>query len=309
MSSPVSVEVHCVSRRFGDRLAVSDVSFDMAPGESVALVGHNGAGKTTLMKMMLGLLPTSAGRLAIFGADPLTAPQARLMIGYLPESVAFGGALSGRETLRFYARLKQAPARQIEELLFRVGLDAAADRRVATYSKGMRQRLGLAQALLGAPRLLLLDEPASGLDPEARRFLVDMLRELRDCGAALLISSHALSELEGAVARILVMRKGRLLADGGVEALRRAAGLPMRLRVALRDPEAGLADLPQVVQVERHVGGMIEIEAGGVERLALLRRLLQDDNVADIETVPPSLDAVYMSLIAGAPAASQALAQ
>ncbi|WP_424363100.1 ABC transporter ATP-binding protein [Methylocystis parvus] len=298
MSAPPAVNVARVSRRFADRVAVSDVSFRLAPGESVALVGHNGAGKTTLMKMMLGLLAPGAGHLAIFGSDPLRTPQARLLMGYLPENVAFGATLTGRETLRFCARLKQAPSRQVGELLGRVGLDAAADRRVASYSKGMRQRLGLAQALLGAPRLLLLDEPTSGLDPEARRFLLDILRQRREAGVALLISSHALAELEGAVERILVMRNGKLLADGGVEALRAAADLPTRLRVFVRDGEAGLPDFGGREKFWRLDGNVFEIETGAGERFALLRRLAENDNVLDIETLQPSLDAVYLDILA-----------
>lgn len=293
------VEVMGASRRFGDRAAVENVSFALAAGEGVALVGHNGAGKTTLMKMMLGLLRPSGGALTIHGADPAATPAARLLMGYLPENVAFGGALTGRETLRFYARLKDAPAMQIGALLERVGLDAAADRRVATYSKGMRQRLGLAQALLGAPRLLLLDEPTSGLDPQARRMLFELLRERRESGVTLLLSSHALGEIEGAVARLLIMKQGRLLVDSDVAELRRSAALPARLRVRLNDPAARLPPLPAGAHARRLGAVEFEIDLPASLRLEALRRLAQDESVADLETTPPSLDHIYAHVLAG----------
>lgn len=297
------VEATQASRRFQGRAAVENVSFSLAAGEGVALVGHNGAGKTTLMKMMLGLLLPSAGALSIYGADPAATPNVRLLMGYLPENVAFGGALTGRETMRFYARLKEAPAAQIGALLERVGLEAAADRRVSTYSKGMRQRLGLAQALLGAPRLLLLDEPTSGLDPQARRMLFDVLREKREAGVTLLISSHALGEIESAVARLMIMKEGRLLADGGVAEMRRSAALPARVRVTLKDALARLPALPDGAHARRLGARDVEVEGPASLRLELLRRLAQDERVVDLETVPPSLDDIYAHVLAGEPRA------
>ena len=194
-----TIELSGVSKSFGPVEAVKDVSFSLKEGEIVALVGHNGAGKTTLIKMMLGLIRPTAGTVKVLGEDPATgAAEVRTRLGYLPENVSFNPALTGTETLRFYAALKRAGRGQIGELLERVGLAAAAGRRVRTYSKGMRQRLGLAQALLGRPKLLLLDEPTTGLDPASRRDFYRFLDELRDTGSTILLSSHALSELEAA---------------------------------------------------------------------------------------------------------------
>ena len=146
----------------------------------------------------------------MLGEDPAAGEfSARRQLGYLPENVAFNAALTGRETLAFYARLKQIKPASAWPLLDRVGLTDAADRRVGTYSKGMRQRLGLAQALLGRPRVLLLDEPTTGLDPALRQTFYEILNELRDDGATVLISSHALNELEDRAEHVLIMNRGR----------------------------------------------------------------------------------------------------
>ena len=204
-----------VSKRYGDAYVVRDVDLSVAPGECVAIVGHNGAGKSTLVKTALGLLTPTAGRVTLLGENPAgrQAMAFRRRIGFLPENVAFSPAMTGREVLRFYARLKQVPLGITDGLLERVGLAAAARRRVGTYSKGMRQRLGLAQALLGEPRVLFLDEPTTGLDIESRQMFYDVMAELRDAGATLLLSSHALSDIEQAD-RIAIMKAGRMVACG-----------------------------------------------------------------------------------------------
>ena len=153
-----TVSVNGVGKSYGAVKALRDVSFALSPGRLSALVGHNGAGKTTLIKLMLGLIHPDHGEIRVLGQDPAAGEfSARRQLGYLPENVAFNAALTGRETLAFYARLKQLAPSTAWPLLDRVGLSDAADRRVGTYSKGMRQRLGLAQALLGRPRVLLLD--------------------------------------------------------------------------------------------------------------------------------------------------------
>jgi Cu-processing system ATP-binding protein len=201
--------------------------------------------------------------------------------------------MTGAEALAFYSRLKrQAPRRNVE-LLERVGLGAAAKRRVGTYSKGMRQRLGLAQALLGAPRALLLDEPTTGLDPALRQSFYEILHGLRDEGAAILLSSHALAELEGEVDRVVVMNSGRKLADGNIQVLRGLSGIRPRLR--LRLPEGVAADEPDRWQVL--AGGVLETECEEAEIMSLLRRL--PDAARDVEVVRPSLDEVYAMFLRG----------
>jgi Cu-processing system permease protein len=230
-----TIRTEGLSRRYGKAYVVRNVDLAIAAGECVALVGHNGAGKSTLIKMALGLLQPSEGRVELLGEDPAghRGVAFRRGIGFLPENVAFAPAMTGREVLAFYVRLKQLPAASGDPLLERFGLAAAARRRVGTYSKGMRQRLGLAQALLGAPRVLFLDEPTTGLDPESRRMVYGIVSELRDAGATVLLSSHALTEIGEKADRIAVMKQGHLVACGTMAELRRLADLPVRIRVQL----------------------------------------------------------------------------
>lgn len=282
-----------VAKRYGAVEAVRDVSFALPPGARVALVGHNGAGKTTLMKLMLGLIRPSAGRLRVLGQDPAEGmAETRRRLGWLPENVTFNPALTGRELLRFFAGLKGEPLASADALLERVGLGGAARRRVGGYSKGMRQRLGLAQALLGSPRALLLDEPTTGLDPAVRQGLYDMLAELAGGGTTVLLSSHALEELEGQVERVVILDHGRVVADGTLGELRGLARLPVRLRLAL----AGEA-VPEwlgAAGAARPLGpGRYELSCAPEAKMELLRRVAADPRVADLDLLPPTLDELY----------------
>jgi Cu-processing system ATP-binding protein len=178
MSDAATVRLDAVAKHYGAVQAVDEVELTLYPGQCVALVGHNGAGKSTLIKLMLGLVRPTAGRVEVLGADAAGHAFGRLRsaIGFLPENVVFPPAMTGAEVLAFHARLKRRPVRRNVALLERIGFADAAGRRAGTYSKGMRQRLGLAQALIGAPRLLLLDEPTSGLDPALRQDFYDCRR-------------------------------------------------------------------------------------------------------------------------------------
>ena len=229
------VSLDAVSKSYGSETVVSDVSLDIQAGECVVLVGHNGAGKTTLMKLMLGLTRPTTGKVEVLGANPSTsgAVAQHKSLGYLPESVALYEAMSGREILAFYARLKGVAKSECERLLDVVGLADAAGRRVGTYSKGMRQRLGLAQAMLGNPRLLFLDEPTTGLDPGLRHQFYELIEGLHQNGATSLISSHALSEVEARADRFIIMKSGVMVANGTLDELYLQAALPVRLNIAV----------------------------------------------------------------------------
>ena len=291
-----AIELCGVSKRFGGVMAVHDVSFALAPCEIVALVGHNGAGKTTLMKLMLGLIHPTAGSLAVLGENPAAGQfTAHRRLGYLPESASFNAALTGREVLAFYARLKGEPVGAAGLLLERVGLAEAAARRVGTYSKGMRQRLGLAQALLGHPRVLLLDEPTTGLDPAFRRSFYDIVRALRDDGATVLLSSHALTELEERAQRVIIMNRGMMAANGTLAELRDLAQLPTRIVLTLRDGvEAAAAQRLARGGSARPINGhALELVCAERDKMAMLRSLAAQDDVSDLEVVPPSLDDLY----------------
>lgn len=291
------IELEDVAKRYGAVQAVRDVSFALPQGAKVALVGHNGAGKTTLMKLMLGLVRPSSGSLRVLGEDPAAGTAgARRRIGWLPENIGFNPALTGREVLRFLARLKGEPASAADGLLERVGLAEAARRRIGTYSKGMRQRLGLAQAMLGSPRVLLLDEPTTGLDPEVRQGLYDMLAELAGGGTTVLLSSHALEELESRVERVVILDHGQVVADGTMAELRRIALLPVRIRVTVAE-----GAIPGWIASRGQRTGprLFELSCPQAEKMALLRRVAQDPAVADVELLPPTLDELYVHFLRG----------
>jgi Cu-processing system ATP-binding protein len=277
--------------------ALREVSFALPPGELVALAGPNGAGKTTLLKLTLGLVRPSRGTIQILGEDPAACSlTTRRQLGYLPENVAFNDALTGRETLLFYARLKGERAEASLSLLERVELTAAARRRVATYSKGMRQRLGLAQALLGNPRALLLDEPTSGLDPAFRERFYELVRELRDRGTTVLLSSHALTELEERADRIIIMKEGIIVANATLGELRRVAQLPSRVVLTMADAVSAddAAQLAPATSMRRINPRVVEFLCPERDKLDLVRRIVAESTgLADLEVVPPGLDKLY----------------
>ncbi|RYH04768.1 MAG: ABC transporter ATP-binding protein, partial [Alphaproteobacteria bacterium] len=219
-----------LTKRFQAVEALKQVSLTLEQGKRAALLGHNGAGKSTMMKIVLGLIPFESGEVSVCGVRPGTT-SARAQVAYLPENAAFHPALTGEEQLRHYLSLRGESPRRAMDLLARVGLAHAARRRIGTYSKGMRQRVGLAQTLIGHPRLLVLDEPTSGLDPVSRRDFYDLLDGLAAEGTAILLSSHVLTEVEARTDRILILSGGELVAEGTLAELRARAALPVALLV------------------------------------------------------------------------------
>jgi len=295
----ILVELEKVSKRYGEHLVVSDVSLAARSGECLALLGHNGAGKTTLFKLILGLIRANKGSVRVSGAEPGSAAfhDIRRTIGFLPESVAFQDAMTGREVLEFYARLKQVPDKECDQLLKRMGLIDAASQRVATYSKGMRQRLGLAQALLGEPRLLLLDEPTTGLDPELRWHFFDTIERMRKAGTAVIISSHALSEIQAHADRYAILTKGQLAALGTLGEMKKQAGLPLRIRLTFGAGKAkgaaraldGPCNLAKVN--DKH----IYLNCPVAEKMSVLRMISDlKDPAQDVEIEPPRLEDLYV---------------
>jgi Cu-processing system ATP-binding protein len=298
-----TVELNGITKRYGKIEAVRDVTFSLPAGEAIALVGHNGAGKTTLLKLMLGLIQPTAGTVRVLGENPAAGEfAARRGLGYLPESVSFNASLTGREILSFYARLKGEPVAKTLGLLDKVGLGEASARRVGTYSKGMRQRLGLAQALIGEPKILLLDEPTTGLDPALRLSFYQIVEELRANGATVVLCSHALTEIEERAGRVIIMNSGIMVAHGTIDELRRLASLPTRIRLKPASKANGvLKEWLQPVPGWRRVNsGFVEIDAAPDEKLALLRRATAPDApFEDVEVMPPTLDELYAHFLRG----------
>ena len=293
------VSVRAATKHYGAIRAVDGVDLDVGRGELFGLIGHNGAGKSTLFKMMLGLIPASAGDIRIAGA-PVGGSgfrAVRRMVGYLPENVVLYDNLTGLETLQFFARLKRAPACECPAALDRVGLAHAAKRRVREYSKGMRQRLGFAQALLGRPQILFLDEPTTGLDPEAIREFYAILRGLKADGVTMILTSHILAEIQERVDRLAIMAAGKVQATGTVQALRERMDLPLWFHVRLPHADfervrAVLGSLPitAIEAREDHVA----VQCRRDTKMLVLQALATlGDKVLDLHVHEPSLEDVF----------------
>ena len=203
-------------------VALQDLNLEIAPGEIYGLLGPNGSGKTTTLKIILGLIQPTRGSVSIFGRDT-SAVSVRRDIGFLPENAYFHKFLTGTETLRFHAKLTGLSSSQsksrIAELLRTVGLERAADARLATYSKGMLQRIGLAQALIHDPKILILDEPTAAVDPAGSRDIQNLIVSLKDRGTTILLSSHLLTQVQEVCDRVGILHRGKLLREGRLEDL------------------------------------------------------------------------------------------
>lgn len=293
------IEIRNVCRHYGEVLAVDGITFNVYAGETLGLIGHNGAGKSTLFKMMLGLIPATSGEIYINGTAVRGRAfrELRRSIGYLPENVVFYDNLTGLETLQFFAALKGCDKSSCLPLLKKVGLTHAVNRRVDGYSKGMRQRLGFAQALLGSPRILFLDEPTTGFDPEGIREFYAILHEMNAQGVTVVITSHILAEIQERVQRLVVMKSGKLHAKGTVQELREAVDLPLIIDLKMTcSADALTAALKGMVFEQLTIDGhSAVIRCHRTQKMDTLRRLTSlGDAVVDVIDKEPSLEDVFL---------------
>jgi len=233
------ISVEHVTKRYGEVVAVSDVSFEVGPGVT-GLLGPNGAGKTTLLKMMAGLLAPTSGRVRLFGEDLRKSPSLYRRVGYCPEGDQLYDFMTGAEFLELNACLHglSDPKGAAICALEKVDLVSERDKRIWAYSRGMRQRLKVAQSLLHDPDVLLLDEPLKGADPSQRRILMDLIKEWGGRGKTVLISSHILHEVERMASKIILVHRGRLLALGDFRAIREAMDdRPHKVSIGASDPK------------------------------------------------------------------------
>jgi ABC-2 type transport system ATP-binding protein len=247
---PTALTVSRLEKSYGSVRALTGVDLEVGEGELVGLLGPNGAGKSTLVKIACGLVTPTAGSATVCGA-PAGSVAAHRELGYLAELFRFPDWCTGNELLVLHQELAGSPGGQAErgELLELVGLTDAGDRRIGTMSKGMQQRLGLAQALIGSPRMLLLDEPTSALDPAGRRTVRALLEELRSRGVSVLLNSHLLSEVELVCDRVAIIARGELVAAGTPAELAHAGGVEVETGSGTRVfAEAAREDAPKIVR-------------------------------------------------------------
>ncbi len=296
-----------IRKGFPGKEVLKSIDLQVAPGQLVALVGNNGQGKTTLMKLVLGLLAPDAGKILINGktvAATRTTSQ-KALFGYLPETTAFYPNLTGQETLNYLSSLKQGEHSRVAEALAIVGLQHAAKQRVKTYSKGMKQRLGLAQALLGDPKLLLLDEPTNGLDPSGIHEFYQILEQLKGEGVAILMSSHLLAEIEPRSDALALLKDGIISAYGTVAELINDAELPSIIKFQ-KGQNYNQQALDQILQQHTTEKRYIEqtetfvLSCHPSHKQALLLALLTTDNlVAKLIVNDPGLEELFLQLNSG----------
>lgn len=297
----IAVDLNQVCKYYPNVNALHPLTMSVKSGEVLGLFGHNGAGKSTLMKLILGILKPSTGSVSALGHCPRSnqAHNYRTQFGYLPENVSFYEHLSGREVLYYLAKLKGHNKTQADRLLEEVNLAPAADRAVKTYSKGMRQRLGLAQAFLGSPKLLILDEPTVGLDPVATQDFYLTVDRLKSGGCAVILCSHVLPGVEHHIDRAMILSKGRKLALGPLAELREAANLPIEVSVSgltrsvIETKMKGIITESDWLQSSSQGALHNRFNSAAENKLNILRNLSSEENLQDLHIKLPSLEDLY----------------
>lgn len=299
----IVLEAQGLTKQYNGFVAVDGLDLTIRQGEVFGLLGPNGAGKTTTILMLLGLSEPTAGSVRVLGFDPARQPlSVKARVGYLPEQLGFYDNLTARENLIYTARLnglsREVAYRRIEEALAQVRLQDVADRRVSTFSRGMRQRLGVADVLLKHPRLVIMDEPTQGLDPEAAREFLEIIRQLSADGITVMLSSHLLHQVQAVCDRVGLFYQGCMVLEGTVEELARSVlGSAYRVRLEVAGPdrlEDMLRQLDGVVSVHRPAPTVYELEATGDLRAAAARAVVEaGGDLLSLEVELPSLDDIY----------------
>jgi ABC-2 type transport system ATP-binding protein len=297
-----------LARYYGSVVGLNDLTLTVAGGV-VGLLGPNGAGKSTLLKLIAGEIKPSRGTIRVMGLDPFANREYYSELGFCPQQDALYGEMSGLEFVTFLVRLSGFSAREASEMaeiaLERVNLTASMHRRTREYSKGMRQRVKLAQAIAHTPRFLVVDEPMTGLDPVARREMIDLFLALAEEGIHILISSHVLHEIELLTSDVILLHRGRLLAQGPVPEIRKLLSRhPRKIELRARDARRiarRLIDLPEVLALRLSPDGTgLSLETGDIEKLfAELPRLAAETRagIQSLEATDAGLEAVFDYLV------------
>ena len=302
--SEIIIETHGLTKKYGKFVAVNDLDLTVEQGEVFGLLGPNGAGKTTTILMLLGLTEPSAGQISVLGLNPDRQPlKVKSQVGYMPDQVGFYNELTARENLVYIAKLNGLSHSQInqriDEVLERVGLESVANHRVGTFSRGMQQRLGVADVLIKQPNLIIMDEPTQGLDPEGAREFLEMIISLKEEGITMLLSSHLLYQVQEVCDQVGLFHEGRLVMQGSVAELAlRILGGAYRIFLDVEGSPTTiiplLEQLPGVLEVEKKNTHTYEIEAKNDLRAEAARIVVNAGGKLlklDIET--KSLDEIY----------------
>ena len=302
MSDDNVIEARGLLKLYGSARAVDAIDLSIRKGEIFGLLGPNGAGKTTTILMMLGLTETSGGSVDVLGFNPVRQPlEVKRRVGYLPDAVGFYDHLTARENLVYIARLLDIPRREtdgrIMEALRAVQLADVADKRVATFSRGMRQRLGIAEIVMKKAEVAILDEPTSGLDPHATFELLEMIRGLKKSGVAVLLSSHLLDRVQSVCDRVALFNKGKIALMGTVVELANqvlGAGHPILIEATGTDVPAALKGIDGVQQVVPDGAGIWRVVADRDIRAAAAQRIVgAGGSLTRLAELQPSLEEVY----------------
>ena len=299
-----TIEVSNLTKKYNNFKAVDDVSFNVKSGEIFGFLGPNGAGKTTTIKSILGLIHANSGEIKINGFDiKKRGKDAKKYVGYLPEKVAFYDNLTALQNMYFYAEMKKIPKEECKPLIEEMGIGDAVNKKVGKFSKGMQQRLGMARALLGNPPILILDEPSGGLDPRGVALIRNKIREMKDKGSTVFVSSHILAEVQEVCDRVGIIDKGVLVAEDSVSKLSVKLNLKPKLIIELEKiSEKIVESVKKVEGVEKveAIGVMIHITCNQKAKSKIIISVEKaGGDIVNIQTKEPSLEEVFMGFTEG----------
>ena len=284
---------------YGKVPILNDISFSVGKGSCCALIGHNGAGKTTLIKLLLGTMKPDSGSVSLCQFNPIGnyEKQVKSQIGFVPESIHFQPNLTGLALMKYVAKLKKASFEDIQQKLKLTNIDFAQHKKISEYSKGMKQRLGLAQAMLGDPKVLILDEPASGLDPDSRQILYRSLQAHAKAGNTVMFSSHALNDIESYIDHIILLNKGDVLMDCSIQEYRKSLKLPVIIEIETNNfDENFIQDLKKFGSVESK-NGLTFVEVQYNKKLQALAYISSAIGVTNLRLMDASLENIYHELL------------
>lgn len=302
--SSIVIETRNLTKRFRDVLAVNSLSMQVRKGEIYGFLGPNGAGKSTTIKMIMGLFHPTSGE-AFINGRPVNGGgvDIRKSIGFLPERISFYDNLTPTQTLNFFCELRGVDKSVVPSLIEDVGLEEAANRKVGTFSKGMTQLLGIAQATIGNPSIYILDEPTGGLDARWVRMVRDKLQALHEQGATIVFSSHVLSEVQALCDRVAIINKGKLVAEDTIENI--SEHLNIKHRLWIRSPDLN-NKVPQWLQEVKEIEGTtvqddaLTISCREGDRLKILMLIKEKGlEIQDFRTIEPSLEEAFVRLLSG----------